>query len=99
MRLLVSKELEFAVVRAGATVTVAGKISRTEDIRYLIVIEERCNIPSSVHIVVRGSCCASSWWCALFGAERSCIYLDKGTEVGNLIFAYSVSSTFGVSSV
>ena len=70
MRFLMSEELEFPVVGAVASVNSTREASRAEKVRYLSGKEGVLNIPLSVKIVSRASCCVSSWCFELYGSER-----------------------------
>ena len=70
MRFLMSEELEFPVVGAVASVNSTREASRAEEVRYLSGKEGLLNIPLSVKIVSRASCCVSSWCFELYGSER-----------------------------
>jgi hypothetical protein len=76
MRFLMSEELEFTVVGAGASVNSTREASKAEEVRYLSS-KGGLNIPLSVKIVSRGSCSVSSWCFGLYGSKTPYVKASK----------------------
>jgi hypothetical protein len=77
MRFLMSEELEFTVVGAGASVNSTREASKAEEVRYLSSKEGGLNIPLSVKIVSRGSCSVSSWCFELYRSKMPYVKASK----------------------